>query len=239
MAFFTIKRIDELASGKVLAPERYDPRRKSLATPNCDLDSVPLRRIAESARVIVGRKSTEVNDVIILDTSDAREGLVISTKMPVSRDQIGSAKKLVREGDVIISRLRPYLRQVGYIDARIPHWQPGVGLACSTEFFVLRSIDGRRISFLIPLLLSGPVQAVLSAAQEGGHHPRFNEPTLLDLRVPKELLEERERISNEVELAAGLYRDSESKILAGIRAAEVGLLALRDGEPTPTRIRAM
>jgi hypothetical protein len=238
MAYFTIKRISELARGKVLSPERYDPRRESLATLNGDLNSVPLRRIAECARAIVGPKSNEITDAIILDTSDAREGLVIGTKMPVSRDRIGSAKKLVREGDVIISRLRPYLRQVGYIDSRVPHWHPGVSLVCSTEFFVLRSIDGRSISFLIPLLLSGPVQAILSAAQEGGHHPRFNESTLIDLRVPKALLEQRERISTDIEFAACLYRDSESKMLAGIQTAEVGFLALKDSEQTPDASRS-
>jgi restriction endonuclease S subunit len=111
-------------------------------------------------------------------------------------------------------------------------------LVCSTEFFVLRSIDGRSISFLIPLLLSGPVQAILSAAQEGGHHPRFNESTLLDLRVPKALLEQREQISTEIEFAACLYRDSESKMLAGIQTAEVGFLALKDSEQTSDASRS-
>jgi len=101
MAYFTIKRISELARGKVLSPERYDPRRESLATLNGDLNSVPLRRIAECARAIVGPKSNEITDAIILDTSDAREGLVIGTKMPLAG--IGSAARRSSSGKATLS----------------------------------------------------------------------------------------------------------------------------------------
>jgi hypothetical protein len=45
-------------------------------------------------------------------------------------------------------------------------------------------------------------------------------------------LEQRERISTDIEFAACLYRDSESKMLAGIQTAEVGFLALKDNEQT-------
>jgi len=226
MAYFTVKRISELASGQVLAPERYDPRRESLSSINGDIKSVPLGRVAASARLIVGPRSSEIDKVIILDTSDAREGLLISAKASVRRDDIGSAKKVVRPGDVIISRLRPYLRQVAYVDPRLPNWRPDVTLVCSTEFFVLRSVDDRSISFLVPFLLSAPVQAILAAAQEGGHHPRVNESTLLELPVPKLLLEEREAISSEVERAAALYRDAEAKVLTLIQCAEAAIATI-------------
>ena len=51
----------------------------------------------------------------VLDTGNAREGLLDVTILgnPVSGRT--SAKKIVRDGDVIISRLRPYLRQVTFI----------------------------------------------------------------------------------------------------------------------------
>ncbi|MEK7405049.1 MAG: hypothetical protein AAB225_08075 [Acidobacteriota bacterium] len=230
MAYFTVKRVSELARGHVLAPERYDPRRGSLLLADGDLLSVALSRVAESARMIVGPGTDAITQAIILDTSDAREGLVISAKTPVDRNQIGSAKKCVRVGDVIISRLRPYLRQVAFVDARIPNWRSDVALVCSTEFFVLRSIDERPISFLVPFLLSAQVQAILAAAQEGGHHPRFNEATLFGLPVPKAVLEKREDLSAEVELATALYRDSETKLWSLVLGAEAAIAGLRSVE---------
>jgi len=80
---------------------------------------------------------------------------------------------------------------------------------CSTEFFVLQSIDDQPISFLVPFLLSRPVQTVLAASQEGGHHPRFNQGTLLDLPMPHALLKRREKNSRQVEEAVALFRRSE------------------------------
>lgn len=64
------------------------------------------------------------------------------------------------------------------------------GLACSTKFLVLRSIDGRSVVFLVPYLLSEPVQIVFASSQEGGHHRRFGEETLVT--VPESLLQSRD-----------------------------------------------
>src|SRR5262249_5431927 len=150
-----------------------------------------------------------------LDTSDAQEGIVVNRKLPVSLSEIGSTKKVVEHRDVLISRLRPYLRQVAFVDRGIRFWQEGVGLLCSTEFFVLRALGEESIAFLVPFLLSQQVQQVLAAAQEGGHHPRFNEATLLGLPVPKSLVERREALSREVERGVQLFRQSE-RLLAGL-----------------------
>lgn len=81
-------------------------------------------------------------------------------------------------------------------------------LLCSTEFFVLESIDGESISFLVPFLLSAPVQSVLSAAQEGGHHPRFSERTLKMLPIPASLMEHRADFSARVERAVDQARQA-------------------------------
>ena len=100
-------------------------------------------------------------------------------------------------GDVLISRLRPYLRQVAYVDRTIPVLSEAA-LLCSTEFFVLRSVDQQSIAFLVPFLLSVQVQRVLAASQEGGHHPRVRESTLLTLPLPSSLLETRAATSSAV-----------------------------------------
>jgi len=203
---FSTRAATNLGPDLVLAPERYDPRR-SLAVAD---GGVPLRDVAEVLHVTVSPHRLPVESrVLVLNTSDAREGVLSCRGVPVSPQEIGSVKKLVERGCVLISRLRPYLRQVAYADGGVPGWGADVPMYCSTEFFVLRSVDRSPIGFLVPFLLSAPVQSVLAASQEGGHHPRFSQSTLLDLPVPHALLVRRKVDSSRVEEAVALYRKSE------------------------------
>lgn len=204
-ALCSIRSTTSLGRDLILAPERYDPRR-SLSVAE---GAVPLGDVVEILHVTASPNHMERSRVLVLDTSDAREGIVIYRKGPVSAQEIGSTKKLVQRGCVLISRLRPYLRQVAYADGEVPGWDADVSMYCSTEFFVLQSIDDQPISFLVPFLLSRPVQTVLAASQEGGHHPRFNRGALLDLPMPHALLKRREENSRQVEEAVALFRRSE------------------------------
>ena len=111
-------------------------------------------------------------------------------------------------------------------------------MLCSTEFFVLRPADDRSIAFLVPFLLSDPVQKVLAVSQEGGHHPRFNESTLLGLPVPATLFDKREEVSRVVEQSIELFRESERKMMDMIGTAEASIGANPpplepDEEPAP------
>lgn len=125
----------------------------------------------------------------VLDTGNAREGLLDITILgdPVSGRT--SNKKIVKDGDVIISRLRPYLRQVTYIPNGTCELLGVEQLYCSTEFFVLRPLEvGRNISGLVSWLLSEPIQEMLSSAATGGHHPRFSVDLLLSSPVGEQYL---------------------------------------------------
>ena len=207
MALISIMLKSRLASPVILAPERYDPRRK-LDTKKDEV--IKLGEIVISIRKMV-HLSTGTEECFVLDTCDVKEGIVIARKRPVVGTEIGSAKKEIIPGDVIISRLRPYLRQVAFVDKEIPNTQ-NTRLLCSTEFFVLRAIDDLPIAFLVPFLLSRKIQDVLKASQEGGHHPRFIESALLTLPIPKKLLSQRTTISEVVKNSIQMYRASERAI---------------------------
>lgn len=198
-AVLDIARLDE---GWILAPERYDPRRWRAAEAGpCLGDFVNIRRDQVSGKTAGARQ------YLVLDTGDAQNGIITTTKAPCVGTEIRSAKKRIRPRQVIISRLRPYLRQVAWVDPGLLNEQrPDVELLCSTEFFVLDSADGASIAFLAPFLLSTPVQTILAAAQEGGHHPRFNEHTLTTLRLPALLLKQRADLSEQFEQAVSQAR---------------------------------
>ncbi len=221
MALLTVKSRLDLGSKFVLAPERYDPRREALRAGSPGQTSVPLGTLVRSIRQSINpsKKPNGDRQYLVYDTSDVREGLLIGRKKPVPLADIGSLKKVFQQGDVIISRLRPYLRQVAFIDSHV-----GDGcsaeLVCSTEFFVLRSLTDDPIAFLVPYLLSPQVQSVLAASQEGGHHPRFDEETLMMLPVPQSLVANREASSSIVAGCAAKYRESEQSLIDLIAQAE-------------------
>ncbi|MFT5680319.1 MAG: hypothetical protein ACI8RZ_001225, partial [Myxococcota bacterium] len=97
-----------LAEGLILSPERYDPRREAHA------DGVPLSEVAALSSVSL-RPSAVVGPWRVLDTSHAEAGIIRCDRRAVTT--IGSTKRILTPGAVIVSRLRPYLRQVGLVDA--------------------------------------------------------------------------------------------------------------------------
>ena len=220
MAVHSIRSIAELEIGIILAAERYDPRRASIMSGTQLRNAVTLESIVDVSRTIINAKSCLTEETIVLDTSNAQEGILINRKPATPSSAIGSAKKVIEPRDVIISRLRPYLRQVAYVDHQLPYWTKNKGIACSSEFFVLRSRNEQSIAFLVPFLLSDPVQQILAASQEGGHHPRFNEETLLSLNIPEKLIEIRNTTSLRVEDAIHEFRKSESAISAAVDSAK-------------------
>jgi hypothetical protein len=130
------------------------------------------------------------NARFVLDTGNAREGLLDITILGDPASGRTSAKKIARDGDVIVSRLRPYLRQVTFIPLGTCELLGVDHLYCSTEFFVLRAHEvGRNIAGLVAWLLSEPIQNMLAAAATGGHHPRISVDLLLNSPVGGRYLE--------------------------------------------------
>ena len=186
MAITTIKSIRNLDTGFILTPERYNPNRKLKA--GASDEHILLSEIATLINdTISPKQATEYGDkIVIVNTGDAYEGHI---KLTGNNDTVvNSNKKIAKPGDVIISRLRPYLRQVAYVDAEIYNRNGNEICAVSTEFYVLRGKGGKCIGFLVPLLLSGKVQKVFANAVEGSQHPRFKDDVLLDIAIPKSFL---------------------------------------------------
>jgi len=220
MAEHGVVPVGALDTGLILTPERYDPRRRPPAG-----TGPSIRGVAAAVSEQVSPKTARLDrEYLVLDTGDAREGLILTAKPTVSGTQLGSNKKIVRPGDVIISRLRPYLRQVAYVDPALA--PETVELVCSTEFYVLRRQDEASIAFLVPVLLSREVQEVLSASQEGGHHPRFNLATLEGVRVPARTLESRDDLSRSVEQAVQRARVADVTMSSVVREVDDAAAAM-------------
>jgi type I restriction enzyme, S subunit len=120
------------------------------------------------------------------DLTDALDPVLDDRVEPMPAVEIGSTKKRFRPGDIVISRLRAYLREIALVRT-----SPGVETVGSSEFIVLRP-DAEKKSGLTPetlliYLRSLPVQTILKWSQDGSQHPRFNEADLLAVPVPAAL----------------------------------------------------
>ena len=198
-----VRLLSDLAPDYVLAPERHLLAAGAAAAG----DGIPLGDLVEERRERVDPRTCA--NAVVLDTSHARDGIL--DVAGALRDGAGtkSAKKGVARGDLIVSRLRPYLRQIALVHPSALAVAGERPLALSTEFYVLAAKDGKDLAFLVPFLLSDAAQASLAAAQEGGHHPRVPRTSLFALRVPRALVTARARSSRAVnEALAESYRAS-------------------------------
>lgn len=199
----SVRSMADLAPDYVLAPERHCLDDNVLGG-----DGVPLGDLVSERRERIDPSISR--DAIVIDTSHARDGLLdVSGAI---RDQAAgkSAKKRAAAGDLVISRLRPYLRQIALVHPSAVAVAGSRPLALSTEFYVLAPREkGDDLAFLVPFLLSAEAQSALAAAQEGGHHPRVPRSTLLAMRVPRGLVKKRVKASREIDDAlADAYRSS-------------------------------
>lgn len=206
----SVVRVADLNNPLVLSPERYSVDENRFG------DGIALQDLINISRATITPKKASDQRFVVADTAHAEHGMLKLRSEDIQA--VKSSKKILNAGDVIISRLRPYLHQVAFVDECLFDEQTNV--ACSTEFYVLRRLDSRSIAFLTPWLLSSSVQNVLQDSVEGAHHPRFSTETLLRLRVPQSLVDNRDSISHEVEQTSRMYHSHLSMMDRLITVAE-------------------
>jgi type I restriction enzyme S subunit len=146
------------------------------------------------------------------DLSDALEPFLDDTKEPMAAAEVGSTKKQFKAGDVVVSRLRSYLREIAVV-------RTGNGVACvgSSEFIVLRPAGKGLSAETILVYLRCPlVQTILKWSQDGSNHPRFDEDDLMVLPVPDKLREVSPKIERHVQ-AAIACRQEAARLLANAK----------------------
>lgn len=158
------------------------------------------------------------------DVTDALVPLLDAEKEPSFAADIGSMKKVFKDGDVAISRLRAYLKEVAVV--RTGDDIPSVG---SSEFIVLR-LKGSKISpeTLMVFLRSAPVQTILKWCQDGSQHPRFSEGDLLSIPVPDAVARVSDQITKIVQDGFTARHQARKLLEAAKRAVEI---AIEEGEP--------
>jgi hypothetical protein len=138
------------------------------------------------------------------DVTHALQPELTDEQEPVEAGEIGSMKKTFANGDVVISRLRSYLREIAIV--RTSDSIPSVG---SSEFIVLRQVGKhKKLSpeALLIFLRSQPVQAILKWCRDGSQHPRFDEKDLLSITIPNVVWTHQQQITDKVQAAFSARR---------------------------------
>lgn len=205
-----------------LDSQYFMPAKTATIAALADLDGVELGDIFQSVRDIVDpKKNNGLGLVRNFDVTHALEPVLDDEQELVYFSDIGSAKKLMRVGDVVISRLRSYLKEIAIVESRKIH--PIVG---STEFIVLRPRKKECLiapATLMTFLRSQPVQTILKWCQDGSQHPRFSEKDLLSIPLPNAVSDASPRIEVMVSRALLARHRARSLIATAQRAVEIAV----------------
>lgn len=136
--------------------------------------------------------------------------------------ELGSAKKAMQPGDVAVSRLRFYLKEVAVVRT-----ESGLPVVGSSEFYVLRPVEGvgLRAEAVVVLLRSDAVQSILKWCQNGSAHPRFDERDLLSIPVPPSLLAVQDEIADLLNQSIDLEHESGRQLTEATARVEELVLA--------------
>ena len=202
-------------------PAKEEVRRSLAALPGQTLgDCVDsIRELFVPDRVSVGMRIRNY------DVTDALAPVLDTEKKVSIAAEINSVKKVFMDGDVVISRLRSYLREIAVVQTE--ENIPSVG---SSEFIVLRVRDTKtevKPETLMVFLRSAPVQTILKWCQDGSQHPRFSETDLLRIPLPDAIARVSGKVTAIVQESFSARRRARQLRRTVLQAVEI---AIEDGE---------
>jgi restriction endonuclease S subunit len=174
--------------------------------------------VSEIDEVINPLNELEPEPVMNFDLNDALP-IYLDARETELADELGSSKKTFKRGDVVVSRLRSYLKEIAIVDT--PDDAKTVG---SSEFIVLRpSSDQISAEALVVYLRSLPVQLILKWCQSGSNHPRFAEKDLLTIKIPDIVLNIQDTLQSNVRQSIDKSRESKRLLETAKRSVEIAI----------------
>lgn len=135
----------------------------------------------------------DVKEVMYVDLSSVTAANGITTELEVTRfgDAPGRARRVIREGDVLVSTVRPYLRGFALVPQNLD------GQVASTGFAVLRAkTDVADSGFIWSLVRTDAFVDHLTERATGSSYPAVRPSDVSDFPVLAPPLAEQERISD-------------------------------------------
>ena len=147
----------------------------------------------------------------------------------VSKHILGQ-RKLAKENDFIISRLRSYLQEFAVVEKR------NNNQVFSSEYLVYRpTTNAVSSSLLVAYCLTKEVQTILNCSQYGTAHPRFFEFVFDNLPIPNSVLSLNNKI-NDIFLSGFTFREQSKTLHKEAEKLLLTELDLLDFEPSKENI---
>ena len=215
-------RLQDILAARRMDAQYYMPAKESVRRALLQRRGRPLSNWVDDVRqLFVPGRVPGTMRVRNYDVSDALlPALDAETAVSLAAD-LGSTKKRFSDGDVVISRLRSYLREIAVVQTEDD--VPSVG---SSEFIVLRPKRGPRAispECLMVFLRSPPVQAILRWCQDGSQHPRFSRSDLLSIPVPDAVVDASDEIGTIVTHGFRAREEARRLLETAIRSVEIAL----------------
>lgn len=205
----TTRRFTDITATGRIDAEYYHPDKAYAQAWLLNLPGKTVGEYFQPVREIYNPPKEDTGQAILnFDLTDALHYFVDEDGPVTPEIEIGSIKKHIKHGDVIISRLRSYLKEIALVE--IPDNTDAVG---SSEFIVLRP---RSIAVypevLIVYLRSELVQTILKWSQDGSNHPRFQEEELLSVILPDQVIKIQEEIRKLIQSGIQANRDAKQQL---------------------------
>ena len=150
----------------------------------------PIKRIASSNDDVLTEKTPDEYEIDYVDISSVNEvDGIIKTEEMIFKNAPSRARRLVKDGDVIVSTVRTYLKAIAPIKS------PNENLVVSTGFAVIRPNSSFLPAFAAYLFKAHYLIELIISRSVGVSYPAINSSDLISLKTALPSLKEQQTIA--------------------------------------------
>ena len=146
-------------------------------------------------------------DYIDIDSVDNKNNIVKSPKHLLVKDAPSRASRAVYNGSVVFSMVRPYLRNIAYIDDSLKE------CVASTGFYICTSNGMLYSKYMFLLLVSDYVVNGLNQYMKGDNSPSINKENIENWLFPVPPYSYQIRVSSRIEKLIEKLKEVETNLV--------------------------
>jgi restriction endonuclease S subunit len=141
----------------------------------------PIELFIDNSIEKIGRKYSETDEIRYIDISsiDNTQGEIVRYTDYMVGNAPSRAQQVVRKGDILVSTVRPNLRNVAVIRDDYDN------LVASTGFCVLRPSEQSRTEYLYAIVSTESFAGYLAGRAKGANYPAVNASDIKEFQIPK------------------------------------------------------
>ena len=143
---------------------------------------------------------------IDIDAVNNKNQTIQSAKILPTSEAPSRANRGVHEGDTLFSMVRPYLRNIAYVDASLSD------AIASTGFYICSPLDGCNSRYIFHMMTSCYVVDGLNKFMKGDNSPSVRKGDIENFPFPLPPLDEQERIVTRIESLFAKLDEAKEKV---------------------------